>query len=51
MPLEVGRFATLFEKDLQSEEEMLAELRAGRFQAVRRVEPGVYAAVEEAVSS
>jgi predicted metal-dependent phosphoesterase TrpH len=51
MPLEVGRFATLFEKDLQSEEEMLVELRAGRFRAVRRVEPGVYAPVEEAVSS
>jgi hypothetical protein len=30
---------------------MLAELRAGRFRAVRRVEPGVYAPVEEAVSS
>jgi hypothetical protein len=51
MPLEVGRFATLFEKDLQSEAEMLEELRAGRFRAVRRVEPGVYAPVEEAVSS
>ena len=29
----------------------LAELRAGRFRAVRRMEPGVYAPVEEAVSS
>jgi hypothetical protein len=51
MPLEVGRFATQFEKDLQTEEEMLAELKAGRFRAVRRVEPGVFAPVEEAVSS
>jgi hypothetical protein len=30
---------------------MLIELRASRFRAVRRVEPGVYAPVEEAVSS
>jgi len=29
MPLEVGRFATIFEKDLESEEDMLAE-DAGR---------------------
>lgn len=50
MPLEVGRYATQFEKDLQSEEEMLAELRAGRFKAVRRTEPGVYAPIEESVS-
>lgn len=51
MPLEVGRFATQFEKELHTEEEMLAELKSGRFYAVRRIEPGVYAPVEQAVSS
>lgn len=51
MPLEVGRYATQFEKDLKTEAEMLTELKAGRFQAVRRVEPGVYAPVELTVSS
>jgi predicted metal-dependent phosphoesterase TrpH len=42
MPLEVGRFATVFEKDLASEEEMLAELRAGRFRPARRITPGQF---------
>lgn len=58
MPLEVGRFATRFEKATLSESQMLDELREGRFEAVRRVEPGVYAAValrepqdERAISS
>jgi predicted metal-dependent phosphoesterase TrpH len=51
MPLEVGRYATQFEIELNSEPEMLQELKAGRFRAVRRIEPGVYAPVEEAVSS
>jgi predicted metal-dependent phosphoesterase TrpH len=51
MPLEVGRFATEFEKDLHTEEEMLAELKAGRFRAVRRIEPGLFAPAEETVSS
>jgi len=36
MPLEVGRYATVFEKDLESEEDMLEELRAGRFRPGRR---------------
>jgi len=36
MPLEVGRYGTLFEKDLESEEDMLRELGAGRFQPARR---------------
>jgi len=36
MPLEVGRYATVFEKDLESEEDMLGELRAGRFRPGRR---------------
>lgn len=40
MALEVGRFATLFEKELESEEDMLSELRAGRFRPVRRITPG-----------
>jgi predicted metal-dependent phosphoesterase TrpH len=42
MPLEIGRFATMFEAEITSETQMLDELRAGRFRAVRRVEPGVY---------
>ncbi len=42
MPSEVGRYATLFEKELESEEDMLAELRAGRFQPARRAEPGLF---------
>jgi predicted metal-dependent phosphoesterase TrpH len=46
MPMEVGRYATLFEKDFETEEEMLAELRAGRFRAARRVGPGQYEALE-----
>lgn len=51
MPLEVGRYATMFEKDIASEEEMLEELRAGRFEAVKRVAPGSYEPLGEAVSS
>ncbi len=49
MPMEVGRYATLFEKELESEEDMLSELRAGRFQATKRVEPGVFEPVEQTV--
>jgi predicted metal-dependent phosphoesterase TrpH len=49
MPLEIGRYATAFDADINSDEQMLAELKAGRFRAVRRVEPGVYASVDEAV--
>jgi hypothetical protein len=49
MPMEVGRYATVFEKELESEEDMLAELRAGRFQAARRVEPGVFEPLEQTV--
>jgi predicted metal-dependent phosphoesterase TrpH len=49
MPMEVGRYATVFEKELESEEEMLAELRAGRFQPARRVEPGVFEPLEQSV--
>ncbi len=50
MPLEVGRYATVFEKELESEEEMLAELRAGRFQAARRIVPGVFEPLGDAVA-
>ncbi|HVP05525.1 MAG TPA: PHP domain-containing protein [Dehalococcoidia bacterium] len=50
MPLEVGRYATRFEKVILSESQMLDELKAGRFEAVRRVEPGVYEAVGAQVS-
>jgi hypothetical protein len=49
MPMEVGRYATVFEKELESEEEMLAELRAGRFQAARRDQPGVFGVLEQSV--
>jgi predicted metal-dependent phosphoesterase TrpH len=49
MPMEVGRYATVFEKELESEDEMLAELRAGRFQAARRHQPGVFEALEQSV--
>ncbi len=49
MPSEVGRYATVFEKELESEEEMLAELRAGRFQPARRVQPGVFEPLEQGV--
>ena len=49
MPLEVGRYATQFEVPITTEEQMLEELRAGRFSAVKRTEPGVYAPVEEPV--
>ncbi len=51
MPLEVGRYATMFEKDIASEAEMLEELRAGRFEAVKRVTPVNYEPLGEAVSS
>jgi hypothetical protein len=40
MPLEIGRFATVFEAAIESEEQMITELRTGRFRAARRVEPG-----------
>lgn len=49
MPSEVGRYATVFEKELESEEDMLAELRAGRFQPARRVEIGVFETLETPV--
>ena len=49
MPQEVGRYATLFEKDLESEEDMLVELQAGRFRPARRTVPGVFETLEEAV--
>ncbi len=50
MPQEVGRYATQFERQLTSEDEMLGELRAGRFRPVRRTMPGVYEALEAAVT-
>jgi hypothetical protein len=37
----------MFEKDLASEDDMLRELRAGRFRAGRRVTPGNYEVVGE----
>ena len=43
MPLEVGRYVTIFEADITSEEQMLAELRAGRFRPGTRVRPGTFA--------
>ncbi|MDO8612498.1 MAG: PHP-associated domain-containing protein [Dehalococcoidia bacterium] len=49
MPSEVGRYATVFERELQSEDEMLAELRAGRFLPARRVQPGVFEPLEQKV--
>ncbi len=51
MPLEIGRYATMFDATINSEEQMLEELKAGRFRAVRRVAPGNYVPLEEAVSS
>jgi predicted metal-dependent phosphoesterase TrpH len=50
MPLDVGRFATVFEKALESEEDMVAEMRAGRFHPARRVDGAVYEPLEEAVT-
>ena len=50
MPLEVGRYATQFDKDLGSEADMLTELHAGRFRAVRRAMPGAYEALEAVAS-
>jgi predicted metal-dependent phosphoesterase TrpH len=50
MPNEVGRYANIFEKELESEEDMLAEMRGRRFQAARRTAPGVFEPLEEAVS-
>ncbi len=49
MPMEVGRYGTVFERELESEQDMLAELRAGRFQAARRLEPGVFEPLEQTV--
>jgi len=49
MPSEVGRFATVFEKDLTREEDMLAELKAGRFLPARRVQPGVFEPLAQTV--
>jgi len=51
MPLEVGRYATIFEADITSESQMLQELRAGRFQAVKRTTPGSYEPLSATVSS
>lgn len=49
MPLEIGRFATVFEAEIESAEQMLGELRAGRFRAARRIEPGVFATEDASV--
>ena len=49
MPMEVGRYATVFEKELASEDDLLAELRAGRFYPAQRAEPGVFVPLEEVV--
>lgn len=49
MPMEIGRYATLFEKELESEEEMVTELRAGRFQPARRDQSGVFEPLEQSV--
>ncbi len=46
MPLEVGRYVTIFDKDLEDEADMLAELRAGRFRPGYRLQPGRYGALE-----
>jgi predicted metal-dependent phosphoesterase TrpH len=51
MPMEVGRYGTMFEAELESEDHMLAELKAGRFRAGWRVEAGVYEPLEQAVQS
>jgi hypothetical protein len=50
MPLEVGRFVTIFETEIKSEQQMLDEMRAGRFHAGRRLEPGVFEPLGEKVS-
>ncbi len=47
MPMEVGRYATVFERELESEEEMLSELRARRFYPAQRVD-GAFLPLEEA---
>ncbi len=48
MPLEVGRYATMFEKELETEEDMLRELGAGRFRPGRRgMLAGQYEALEK----
>jgi len=39
---EVGRYATVFERDPASEEDLMAELRAGRFYAARRDQEGQF---------
>ena len=49
MPSEVGRYATLFDKELESEQDMLQELRAGRFLPARRIEPGTFEPLEQTV--
>ena len=47
-PMEVGRYATVFQKELRSEEDMLAELRAGRFYPAKRgMVTGTYERMEE----
>ncbi len=51
MPLEIGRYATAFEKELESEDDMLAELRAGRFRPVSLDKlAGAFVPLEEPVS-
>lgn len=52
MPLEIGRYATVFEKDLVDEADMLAELRAGRFRpAALDKSFGAFVPLGETVSS
>ncbi len=43
---ELGRYATAFERDIRSQEELLEELQAGRFYPVQRTEDGLYLPLE-----
>jgi hypothetical protein len=36
---EVGRWTTRFEREIESEQELVEELRAGRFAAANQAEP------------
>lgn len=51
MPLEIGRYATIFDRDLKDEQDLLAELRAGRFRpAALDKAAGAFVPLEDAVS-
>ena len=48
---ELGRYATAFQRDIRSQEDLLEELRAGRFYPVQRTAEGIYVPLAQAIAT